>query len=300
MHRTLEHRHTLKVAENNDVSNNVIKLQQGVVADLAMISTNPSVPPISAQALAGYHVFTWEQLVIPDHLLDLYFNQLKGEAFRVSNNSLGYDPMQRGKLERYARAFELLVMNEFVSAYWFTPKTIFLAAAHGSLLQTLSPPRDLNEAFLMNLNGYTKANIRADPFVDFILSQGPIPISQVRQWRLKQLLESSKELNTTATIQKWDKVILKTILSMSRSGEFTLQEIFAIHIFHNHHSLQSSGIELSPSNESNSDELSEIPSEVCEDDICISPLLTVVSPQLKESRECYEILYLRSSKEYSR
>lgn len=200
----MEHRHSLKVAENKDVSNKVINLQQGVVADLVTISTNPSVPPIAAQALAGYHIFTKAQSLVPSHLLKLFCDQLRDELNRTSINTLGYDPAQRRKLERYARALELLEASGILMTFdraTSSSNLFFLHAVRDAFRQKLSPPHNLNEAFLSIVN----SSMKLDTGIDYILSQEPIPSSQVNQWRLRQVLQRSDVLYFIATIQKWEK-----------------------------------------------------------------------------------------------
>lgn len=281
------------------MSNKVISLQQGVVADLVTISTNPSVPPIAAQALAGYHIFTKAQSLVPSHLLNLFCDQLRDELNRTSINTLGYDPAQRRKLERYTRALELLEASGILMTYdraTSSSNLFFIHAVRDAFRQKLSSPHNLNEAFLSIVNSSMKLDTGANPFTDYILSQEPIPSSQVNQWRLRQVLQRSDVLYFIATIQKWEKVILKTLSSMPTSGEFTLQEIVAIHVLHKHYSLPAK-FDWSSWNESNSNEESHPSAEVRENSRCFLALLTVVRSYSTKLSERLRRLYLLSSKE---
>lgn len=220
---------SLRLAEDKDVADNIVRLQQGVVTDLALKSTNPSVPTIAVQALAGYHIFDLRQITVSEPLLELYLGQFKVEARNASGNKLAVAPGQRTKLERYARAYEFLHTHPTKERVHGFHAYIY----HDIILQALSPPSNLNEALLLRATGFynVQFRIRLDFFIDYLHSQEPIPLSRVHRWRLSQFLGKIREVSLDDVIRKWDKILLGYVLGLSGNGELTLQETVAVWIY---------------------------------------------------------------------
>lgn len=133
----LERVSSLRRSEANDVARNIIKLQQGAVAELATQSTNPSAPAIALQALAGFHAYYPHQLTIPEAVVQLLREHFNA-CFRNTTDIFRFEltNLNKSDIERYTRAM-LLLPHKF-------------ATIDGYRLESfMVPPKDLNEAVLL-------------------------------------------------------------------------------------------------------------------------------------------------------
>lgn len=171
----MDGKESLRGVELVDVSARIVHLQQDVVAELALHSSNASVPSIAVQALAGLHVLPRKQHVIPSdlvHLLDDHFRQSFREntlnhTFELRSN------LDRNAVERYARAKILLPEQ-------FTP---FDRRRIDALTSTAT---NLNEAILLvcapGLLEDTLPRASAKMLVEFVLQQPPVELARVHVW----------------------------------------------------------------------------------------------------------------------
>lgn len=215
-----------------------IRLQQDVVAELALTSTNPSVPPIAAQALAGFHAFERDDRHIPEDLMQMlrshfdgYFRDL---GFRYELIS-PYSPT----LERYARAMTSLPTCSYEQWSWIWNRIMAVRI------------QDLDIAFLiissaqMESSDYHVSSCWAS-LLDYFLYQDPIATSSVHLWQYKQLMESitdkvAEDLFSEAlgfSVSDLLKKFLK-LVSPNKTEWFQVQVL--LHIFKCHFLVNFSG-----------------------------------------------------------
>lgn len=228
----MKDKRSLRVAEEKDVSNKLIRLQRGVVADLASNSTNPSAPSIAVQALAGYFIFEGEQFPVPGSLRDIFSDHFT-EHTRALTSDPAHIQSQRAKTERYARACEVLVTLQGLGWSLKNNEDIY---NHFRVLRLLTPPSNLSEALLCRDTGlgFGRFDIRLDVLIDYILSQGPIPITQVHRWQLRRIFGEIKPQSLNDFSERHHKGLWKALLGISELGNLSLQESVAIWIFQKH------------------------------------------------------------------
>lgn len=173
-------------------------------------------------------MFGQEQLTVPGSLRDLF-----SDHFSEHTRALISDPeqsqSQRSKTERYARACEILITLHGVGWNLKIEDTL----NHYRVVRLLTPPSHLSEALLWIETGLGTRQfvIRLDVFIDYILSQGPIPIMQVHQWHLQRVFGEIKNQSLIDVGERRHKGLWKALLGISKIDNLSLQESVAIWIF---------------------------------------------------------------------
>lgn len=214
----LFHIASLRRREGGEVKKNFIRLQQNVVAELALGWANPSVQPIALQALAGYHIFEQEQLSVPAPLTKLLRNQFEDYFRAVSFSKCELKSGKSATLERYARAVSLI------------------PSCHDTLdFQRVAsfavPPTTLNEAVLFVSYGVEGWHL----VMEFVLAQDAIDTSSIHSWHYHQLLRAINMFSPgqiSYFVEKWKDKIVSKLVKLSPREMLSLQESLLLRILH--------------------------------------------------------------------